>query len=143
MSDRILGLIGLIVAAVYAYSATLIEESFITDPVGPKTFPIIVAAVFALCSLFFILRPDPEPHWSGLRSLFDVALAAGVMFAYAALLPELGFLIATFAATLYLAYRLGATPLETLAIAAGTSIGLYVVFRVILGLSLAHGPLGF
>jgi putative tricarboxylic transport membrane protein len=143
MSDRILGLIGLLLAAFYAYSATLIEESFITDPVGPKTFPIIVAGVFALCSLYFILRPDPEPQWTGARSLFDVALAAGVMFAYAALLPELGFILSTFIATLYLAYRLGATPLETLGIALGTSLGLYVVFRLVLGLSLAHGPLGF
>jgi putative tricarboxylic transport membrane protein len=143
MSDRILGVVGLIVAAFYAFAATLIEESFITDPVGPKTFPVIVAFFFALASAFFIIRPDPEPKWTGPRALFDVALAAAVMLAYAYALPHLGFLIATFLATLYLAYRLGATVVETLAIALGTSGGLYIVFKLILGLSLAKGPMGF
>lgn len=143
MSDRVLGTFGVLLAAFYIWSATTIRESFVQDAIGPKTFPIIVGIVLAAASAYFILRPDPEPKWPGARALFDVALAVAVMFAYAQLLPELGFLIATFFATIYLSFRLGSPPLEAVAIAVGTSIGLYFIFATVLGLSLARGPMGF
>ena len=65
------------------------------------------------------------------------------MVAYALLLPELGFVIATALAATYLTWRLGTRPLWSLVLAAATAVGIYVIFRLILGLSLAQGPLGF
>ena len=38
-SDRIFGLVVLVVALAYIASATQIETSFLADPVGPKPFP--------------------------------------------------------------------------------------------------------
>ena len=37
MSDRILGVVGLALAAFFIWQATQIELSFISDPVGPRT----------------------------------------------------------------------------------------------------------
>lgn len=143
MSDRIFGGIGLVLAIFFAWQAAIIEESFLTDEVGPKVFPWIIATVMGLSSLWFLLRPDPAPDWPRLGRLAEIGVAALVMVAYAQALPELGFVISTAIAAAYLTWRLGSRPLESLLIGVGTSLGIYVVFRLILGLSLARGPLGF
>ncbi|TRW99135.1 tripartite tricarboxylate transporter TctB family protein [Paracoccus sp. M683] len=143
MSDRIFGGIGLVVAAFYIWAATIIPESFMADAIGPKTFPIIIGVILAICSVVFLMRPDPEPEWPTTGSLAEIALAALVMMLYGMLLPELGFVFATILATAYLTWRLGTRPVASLITGIATSVGIYVVFHLILGLSLAKGPFGF
>jgi putative tricarboxylic transport membrane protein len=143
MSDRIFGGIGIALAVFFIWQATLIKESFISDQVGPKTFPIVIGVVLGLSSLYCLLRPDPAPSWPAFGRLAEIGLAVLVMIAYAVALPELGFLIATAIASAYLTWRLGTAPLQSLLVGVLTSGGIYVVFRLILGLSLARGPLGF
>lgn len=143
MSDRIFGGIGLILAIFFGIQATMIETAFISDAVGPSVFPIAVAVVMGLSSLYFLLKPDPEPDWPRAGRLAEIGLAALAMFAYAQLLPVLGFVIATVFAAGYLSWRLGARPLEAVLVGLGSSVGIYVVFHLVLGLSLARGPLGF
>lgn len=143
MSDRIFGGIGLLIAAIFIVQATLIQESFISDAVGPKTFPIIIAVVLGLSSVYFIVRPDKEPLWPKLATLTELFMAAVVMVVYAELLPVLGFAICTAVATAYLSWRLGSPVIQALIAGGATSAGLYIIFRLILGLSLARGPLGF
>ncbi|HEX9857710.1 MAG TPA: tripartite tricarboxylate transporter TctB family protein, partial [Paracoccaceae bacterium] len=87
--------------------------------------------------------PDPAPHWPQARQLFEIGVSVVVLFVYASLLPAVGFIIATAFAAAYLTWRLGSTPVQSVIIGIGTSIGIFVVFKLILGLSLAEGPLGF
>ena len=143
MSDRIFGAIGLALSLFFIWQATRIELSFISDPVGPKTFPIIVCVMMALASIAVLLVPDPAPHWPGARPLFEIGVSVVMLFVYASLLPVAGFIIATAFAAAYLTWRLGSTPVQSVIIGIGTSIGIFVVFKLILGLSLAEGPLGF
>ncbi|EKE44858.1 TctB protein [Oceaniovalibus guishaninsula JLT2003] len=143
MSDRIFGGIGLALAILFAWQAATIQESFLSDIVGPKVFPWIIAAVMALASVYFLIKPDPAPDWPRAGRLAEIAVAAIVMLLYAQLLPELGFVIATALAAGYLTWRLGSRPVASAVIGIGTSLGIYVVFRLLLGLSLARGPLGF
>ncbi len=143
MSDRIFGVIGLLLAVFYIWAALIIEESFLSDAVGPKAFPIIIACVLGLSSLVIALRPDPEPVWPPLGRLAEIAAAAVVMFLYSMLLPEIGFVFATMLAAGYLAWRLGSTVIGSVLTGVGTSIGIYVIFHLVLGLSLARGPFGF
>jgi putative tricarboxylic transport membrane protein len=142
MSDRIFGGIGILLALFYAWQATIIEESFLSDAVGPKTFPIIIAIVLGLSSIWFLVKPDPEPSWPRGGQLAEIALAALVMLGYAQALPEVGFLIATAVASTYLTWRLGTRPVQSVVVGMCISGGIYVVFRLILGLSLARGPFG-
>lgn len=142
-SDRVLGGVGLALAAFYAWAATIIPESFAQDVIGPKTFPFILAAIMAICSLYFLIRPNPEPRWPGLGRLAEIAAALVVMFAYAETLPLLGFVLSTIVITAYLTWRLGGGPVASLANGVGTSVGLYVIFELVFGLSLADGPFGF
>jgi putative tricarboxylic transport membrane protein len=143
MSDRLFGGITLLVALAFIAGATQIEAALIFDSLGPSAFPILIGVILAISSGFLILRPDPEPDWPAARRVVEIVLALVVMLAYAFLLEPLGFVIATAIAAGLLSWRLGAT----LAIAAlagvGISVGIYVVFHLILGLSLARGPLGF
>ncbi|WP_238369596.1 tripartite tricarboxylate transporter TctB family protein [Heliomarina baculiformis] len=143
MSDRIFGIFGLLLAIGFAFAALAIEESFLSDAVGPKAFPLIIAAVLGLSSIVIALRPDAAPEWPTLARLAEIAAAVVVMILYAELLPEIGFVIATFFAAAYLTWRLGSDLLASLATGLGTSLGIYVIFHLVLGLSLARGPLGF
>ncbi|MGA1862046.1 tripartite tricarboxylate transporter TctB family protein [Deferribacter thermophilus] len=143
MSDRIFGLVGLGLAIFYLWAASIIQESFITDAVGPKTFPYIIGAVLLLCSLYILIKPDPEPDWPDFKIFIEIVFATAVLFLYAWCLPKLGFIISTFFATTYLSWRLGTKLLGSIITGFLTSIGIYVAFHLILGLSLAKGPFGF
>ncbi|MEP3429888.1 MAG: tripartite tricarboxylate transporter TctB family protein [Roseibium sp.] len=143
MSDRIFGVVGLVLAIGYAWAALIIEESFLSDAVGPKAFPLIIAGVLALSSLAIIAKPDKAPDWPPLGRLMEVAMAVLVMILYAIMLPELGFVFATALAATYLTWRLGSTPVSSVIAGSLTSVGIYVIFHLVLGLSLAKGPLGF
>ncbi len=143
MSDRIFGFVGLLLALGYVWAALIIEESFLSDAVGPKAFPLIIAAVLGVSSLVIIARPDKAPQWPALGRLMEVGAAVIVMILYANLLPELGFVISTALAATYLTWRLGTAPVSSVVSGCLTSVGIYAAFHLVLGLSLAKGPLGF
>lgn len=143
MTDRIFGVVGLLLAIGFALAALTINESFLSDAVGPKAFPLIIATILGLSSAVIALRPDESPQWPALGRLVEIFAAAVVMVLYAQLLPEIGFIIATFFASAYLTWRLGSGLVGSLLTGVGTSLGIYVVFHLVLGLSLARGPLGF
>lgn len=143
MSDRIFGAFGLVLAIIYIWATLQIQESFLSDVVGPKAFPLIVASILALSSLAILLRPDADPQWPALGRLAEIAAAVVMMVLYAEFLSTLGFVIATALASGYLSWRLGSPVVQALLIGIGISVGIYVVFHLIFGLSLARGPLGF
>ncbi|WP_316862437.1 tripartite tricarboxylate transporter TctB family protein [uncultured Cohaesibacter sp.] len=143
MSDRIFGVVGLLLALLFAYSALLIEESFLSDVVGPKTFPLIIAAILGLSSIAIIMKPDAEPSWPRLVQFAEIIAAVVAMVLYAIFLPEVGFVIATAIVSAYLTWRLGTTPIGSIIVGISISLGIYVIFHLAFGLSLAKGPLGF
>ena len=139
-SDRVFGAVLIILALAYIASAFTIQTSFLTDPVGSKTFPILVGLITALCGATMILRPDDEPDWPDLRTFARLGFSVLVMIAYAFSIAPLGFLIPTAIAAGLLAYQI--TPHAGGAVTAGLglSLGLYVVFRYGLGLGLTPFP---
>ncbi len=143
MSDRIFGVFGVLLAIGFAIAASQIKLSFLSDAVGPKAFPYIIATILGLSSAVIALRPDPEPVWPPLVQFLEIVAAAVVMILYAEMLPVIGFVIATVFAAAYLSWRLGSTLIGSVLTGVGTSVGIYVVFHLVLGLSLARGPLGF
>jgi putative tricarboxylic transport membrane protein len=142
-SDRILGAVGLLLGVAFVWGATLIETGFMMDALGPKSFPIIIGSVLVLGSGYVLLRPDPEPAWPALSGVFEIVGAVAVLVGYAFALEPVGFVISTAVAAALLSWRLGSPPLWGAVSGIGISLGIYVVFHLILGLSLARGPLGF
>lgn len=138
--DRIFGLVMALVALAYIASAFNIQTSMLSDPVGPKTFPIIIGIVGALSSMFLVFRPDPEPEWPVLRTWGALAGAILVLVLYAYALKPLGFLIPTALAAAVLSYQISPRPRYAAITGIGLSVGLLLVFKYALGLGLVAFP---
>lgn len=138
--DRIFGLVMALLALVYIASAYQIQASLLSDPVGPKTFPIIIGIVGALSSMFLVFRPDPEPEWPVLRTWGALAGAILVLVLYAYALKPLGFLIPTALAAAVLSYQISPRPRYAAITGIGLSVGLLLVFKYALGLGLVGFP---
>ena len=139
-SDRVFGLVVILVALGYILSALQIQSSFMSDPVGSKTFPIMIGAVAGLCGLIMVLRPDPEPEWPGLATLGALAFSVVVLVGYAYALKPLGFLIPTALAAGILSWQISERPSFALFTGIGLSGGLFIIFKFIFGLSLQAVP---
>lgn len=142
-SDRIFGLVTLFVALAYIASATQIQTSFLSDPVGPKAFPMLIGAVAAICALVMIFKPDPDPDWPAARTWGGLAIAVIVLICYAYALKPLGFVIPTIFAAGILSYQISPRPLPAIASGIGLSIGLFILFKFALGLGLVAFPKGW
>lgn len=138
--DRIFGLIAIVVALGFILSATSIQTSFLSDPVGPKTFPYIVGGVMILCGLSMVLRPDPEPAWPDAMTFVRIGLALVVLVGYTFALKPLGFLIPTAIASGILSYQINARALPAALTGLGLSLGLFIIFKFGLGLGLVAVP---
>ncbi len=142
-SDRIFGLAALALGVAYALGARAIETPFAVDPLGPRTFPVIVGTTLALTGLWPLLVPDPEPDWPRGRALAELAGAVAILLAYTVLLEPLGFVPATVLAAALLAWRLGGSLPESALFALLCAVGLRLVFVDVLELSLPRGLLGW
>jgi putative tricarboxylic transport membrane protein len=143
VSDRVFGIVCVILAGFFVWQATLIETGFIVDPMGPKAFPIVIGITLALAAIYPIVKPDPRPDWPAAGRFLEIAFAVAVMIAYALALPRFGFVLSTAVAAALLSWRLGTKPLAAAAAGVAIAVGIYVIFHLILGLSLAKGPWGF
>ncbi|MGV8952344.1 MAG: tripartite tricarboxylate transporter TctB family protein [Cypionkella sp.] len=142
-SDRLLGIAGLVLSGLLVWGAFLIKESFIQDPLGPRAFPIVIAIVITAASAAMLWRPDDEPVWPALPRLLEIGVAVVALIAYAQFLPIVGFVLTTAVCGGFLSWRLGTPPLKAVVAGLVISGGIFLVFRIILGLSLARGPWGF
>jgi len=141
-SDRIFGLVAALVALAYIASATNIQTSFLSDPVGPRVFPIIIGVIGALSAMFLVFRPDPGPDWPALRTFGALAVAVLVLVLYAYALKPLGFLLPTAIAAAVLSYQISPRPKYATVVGMALSAGLFIVFKFALGLGLVPFPNG-
>lgn len=141
-SDRIFGLVATVVALAYIASATQAQTSFLTDPVGPKGFPVLIGIVWAISGMVMVLRPDKEPHWPARRTFAALAISVIILIGYAFALKPLGFLLPTAVAAGILSYQISPNPKHATLAGIGLSIGLFVIFKFALGLGLVAIPKG-
>lgn len=142
-SDRIFGTVVTLVALAYIASATQIQTSFLSDPVGPKTFPMLIGAVAAICGIIVVLRPDEDPEWPALQTLGALVLSVIVLVCYAYALKPLGFLLPTAVTAAILSYQISPRPMPAALAGLGLSLGLFAIFKFALGLSLFALPAAF
>lgn len=139
-SDRIFGLVLIGLALAYIASALQIQASFLSDPVGSKTFPILTGIVVALCGLVMVLKPDPDPDWPDARTFLRLGFATLLLIGYAYALKPLGFMAPTAVVAGLLAYQITPRAGWAALTGVGLAVGLYVVFRFGLGLGLQALP---
>jgi putative tricarboxylic transport membrane protein len=139
-SDRIFGLVVLGVALAYIASALQIQTSFLSDPVGPKVFPLVIGGVAVLAALVLLLTPDENPEWPKGATWLHLVIALVVLIAYAYSLRPMGFLVPTAIAAGVVSYQISPN-LKTAALTGiGLSAGLFAIFKYALGLGLIALP---
>jgi len=121
---------------------------------GPRLFPLLISGGSFAASLAItvseglgVLKRDTGgrllavgvPPVSALKEALSViALIAGVA-AYALTVERLGFLLSTFAITLYSALTFKARLIDAIVLSLVASLGLYMLFSVVLGVPLPGG----
>jgi len=140
MSDRLFGLVILIVALGYIFSATLIQTGFLSDPVGSKTFPYIIGGCAIIAALAMMWKPDENPQWPSIATFGRLLLAVVVLVGYAYTLKPVGFIIPTALAAGLLSYQIRPRALPAVLTGASLSVGLFAIFKYALGLGLFAFP---
>ncbi len=139
-SDRIFGLVVVIGALAFFASALQIQTSFLSDPVGPKLFPILIAAVAFLCGLSMMWQPDAEPNWPSQGAWANMAIALVVLVGYAYAIGPAGFLISTALAAGAISYLITPHLRNAVLTGLGLSVLLFIIFKYGLGLGLFAFP---
>lgn len=138
-ADRILGLALIGLAALAAFNASQFEVMFSYEPVGPKAFPILLAAILAGLSLVLVFRPGENGEWPDKFVALRLLAVLAVLLVYAMLFTRLGFIITTFVTVLLLARLFEATWRKALIAGVLMSLGSYYLFTMGLGISLPSG----
>lgn len=142
MSDRIAGLVLASFVLWYGVIAFGIRNSFFSDPLGSRAFPIFVAVFLAPLALYLLIRRTGDrAEWAPRGSWPSLVATLAIFVAYALLMEPLGFVVANVFVFAALAYVFGAPRLRG-AVAAVVATGvMYVLFGVLLDLYIPFGEL--
>jgi hypothetical protein len=149
-ADQITGVVMLIFAAALMEGGRRMPPSNTFGP-GAGFLPFWLGIIMAILSILLFVSATRESRKDGDRSPFPdwrtgvavVATLAGLA-AYNLFIERLGFLVST---TLLSAFLVGVIERErwytTAVVAVGNAVVLYVIFQVLLGISLPKSTLGF
>ena len=140
MSDRIFGFTTAILALAFFASAYQLESPFFADPVGPKTFPYLIASIAFISGAVMILFPDSNPSWPKLNVFLKLLFSILILVGYALSLKPLGFLVPTALAAGILSYQIKSSVRTAVITGIILSVTLFVIFKYLLGLGLFPFP---
>ncbi|WP_058615795.1 tripartite tricarboxylate transporter TctB family protein [Tepidimonas taiwanensis] len=143
LNDRVLGLFALLLAALLAWKGWDLQAPFSYEPVGPRAFPLLLAAVIAGCGAWLLVRgrehAEPNPPGANTR----IATMAALVTGYALAFVSLGFIVST-ALMATLVGRLFGGRWHYCAIGGvGLGLGLYLLFDKVFEVVLPMGVLNF
>jgi len=141
MTDRITGVFLLALAVAFGLHARGFKTNFITDPLGPQAWPMMLAAFLALFSIYLIARPQPGSVWPKRVVLLRQLVLVAALVGYALLLDPIGFVAATVLVVAFMALLMGARWWQAGVTGVASSVALYLLFNSLLGLPLPAGAL--
>jgi putative tricarboxylic transport membrane protein len=140
-ADRVPGIVIALLGLAAGLEATTFDVRFLTDPVGPKALPMLVAAIFVLAGGRAALLPDQVAAWPNRAVLMKLVGAAAAFLLYPLALPVVGFFTSTTLVVATLSWLYGAPWLKGVAAAATLSGALWLLFVRVLALPLPIGSL--
>ncbi|MFQ3185650.1 tripartite tricarboxylate transporter TctB family protein [Marinomonas primoryensis] len=144
INDRVFGMLMLILAVVYGWEATKFPIPFGGhESVGPETFPIILAIILGISSIYLIVRPDPDEKWSPTAMLIELGVVVLSMLAFAWAIEPIGFMPAAALVVSFLSWRMGASISKSLITGVTSSVIIFLLFNNVLELALPLGLLEF
>ncbi|EKD38942.1 MAG: hypothetical protein ACD_75C00555G0004 [uncultured bacterium] len=150
-ADLITGVV-LLVLSGYVIQETWRMPPSATFGPGSGFLPFWLGVLLALLAVILLAtvwqreatEKDRKSPFPGAKALIAVGSVLGGLAAYILLLEVLGFLMDTF---LYVAFLLGVVEREkwlmALLVAVMTTAGLYIIFQVLLGITLPSNMFGF
>ncbi len=139
--ERIPGLVLIVLGAAAAIEATTFDVAFLSDPIGPKALPYLVAVGLVMSGIHQARRPEPGTRWPERPALTRMALASAAFLGYAIALPWLGFLLSTTLVVAALSHLFDAAPRRGVPAAAALAFALWLLFVWVLALPLPVGRL--
>lgn len=143
MSDRILGAVCIVVGAGMAWAARGYVAPISYEPVGPSSFPLLMAGLMAAAGAWLVVRPGPHVFDMPRSHLLPFGLSVGAVFIYAALFQFLGFTLATALMALPVGMAFGGGWKKSLMGGVGLGLALYLLFDKLLDVVLPTGLLSF
>ncbi|MBT5575050.1 tripartite tricarboxylate transporter TctB family protein [Alphaproteobacteria bacterium] len=140
MSDRIVGLLTLVVALAFFASATQLEMPFFSDPLGPKLFPMLVSGVAMIAGTMMLLNPDAEPEWPVFSTFIKLFITSIILIIYAYTLKPFGFIFPTAVASAAISFQIKPNLTKSIIIGTCLSVILFLIFKFALGLGLFAFP---
>ncbi len=96
MSDRIFAGLMLFFSLYYGWEAYGLKVPFAYDPLGPRAFPLFLAILLAVFSLFVLFRSKSQQvEWPRDRLLLKSVLVIATLVGYGFALFWLGFILST------------------------------------------------
>lgn len=150
-ADLIAGVVLLVLSGCLIQEAWRMPASGTFGP-GPGFFPFWLGVIMASLATILLATAwrrratakDGVSPFPGKKALIAIGSVLAGLAAYISLIEVLGFLMDTF---LYVAFLLGVVENErwprTLLVAVSTTAGLYLVFQILLGITLPSNMFGF
>ncbi|TEA78266.1 tripartite tricarboxylate transporter TctB family protein [Allopusillimonas ginsengisoli] len=109
MTDRYLGFAAILFAALMVWFGWDIEAPFSYEPVGPRAFPLLLAACIGLCGVWLLFKGRFHAEGNPPGANGRIALMVIYCIAYALLFDTLGFIVATALVTVLVGRLFGGT----------------------------------
>ena len=138
--DRAFGIFLLLVGAYVIYGGLALEVPFSYDPLGPKTFPVILGILLSALSVFIIAKPEKAHFPEGATRLNTVFIVV-LLVVYSSSFNYLGFLLSTALLVFFISKIFQGTTKQSLGSAVGVSLSVYALFGILLEVPLPAGIL--
>jgi len=142
LNDRLLGTAALLLAVFLTWHGYDLEAPFAYEPVGPKAFPLLLAAVIGLCGLRLVVKGGHAVAANPAGANLRIAVMVGLIAGYALLFQWLGFVLATTAMATLVGRLFGGT--WGRCVIGGVALGVtgFVLFDKVMDVVLPVGLLG-
>ncbi|WP_435167597.1 tripartite tricarboxylate transporter TctB family protein [Falsirhodobacter sp. 1013] len=127
-NNRTLGAVALLMAGVLAIFGWGLVAPFAYEPVGPRAFPLLTAAVIAVCGVILMIQGGGEAEPMSPHSLKGLLILVVVLILYAIFFERLGYIPATLVMSAIVALIFGATKVQALISGAVLSVGSFLLF---------------
>jgi len=142
LNDRILGAVALLLAVFLTGFGYDLEAPFAYEPVGPKAFPLLLAAVIGLCGLRLLFKGGHVIDANPPGANFRIAVMVGLLAAYAFMFQWLGFVISTALMAMLVGRLFGGAWRYCVPGGIGLGIGFFLLFDKLMDVVLPTGMLG-
>lgn len=142
-SDRILGGLCVIVAAAMFVVARDYSPPISYEPVGPRTFPMVLAVLIGIAGAWLFIRPSAHSAAIARDRWLAIAACTVAVLGFALLFQTLGFPLATTLMAVPVGMAFGGSWLKSLIAGIGLGLGMFLLFDKVFDVTLPTGLLSF